>query len=358
MTDFHTPTCAGTPTNAGSINRTSFWCLAAPIFLLLAFPEGGRLFAAAPKFDKVSDHCYVLQEAENGVNTGAVVTEDGVLLINPPARPELTTTTDALRRLTPKAVRWILGTDYRLAKAGEAYWSMEPAAILLGSQKLLQLMSPVPASGSKEQSPPHPEAKEQKPSEAREAKPAELKTEPSSPPRFLFGNQMHLFPSGVEVRIFAVQQKACTAADLAAFVPAERVIFVGNLFNPGNYPQIDTASGDGSALGWLNGLRQVIDAVPLLKSAMPQPKVEAKVGEEKTLEELITVIPAHGPRSNLKEVKSLLEISNKLRSEIARAVSLERDLDWFLNSPASSPFRAYGNLESFAGQLFTELANK
>jgi hypothetical protein len=104
-------------------------------------------------------------------------------------------------------------------------------------------------------------------------------------------------------------------------------------------------------------MKQVIDAVPLLKPAIP-PKVEVKPGEEKTLEESVIVISARGPRSNLQEMKDLLDAAHKLRGEVAKAVSAGRDIESFLASPVLVPFRDYENLDPFARQLFDELSKK
>ena len=89
------------------------------------------------------------------------------------------------------------------------------------------------------------------------------------------------------------------------------------------------------------------------------PTSRTKPGEEeKSLEEMVTVISARGPQSNLQEMKDLLEAAHKLRGEIAREVSAGRDIDLFLASPAAAPFRVYDNLDVFARQLFDDLSKK
>jgi hypothetical protein len=121
---------------------------------------------------------------------------------------------------------------------------------------------------------------------------------------------------------------------------------------------IDQTGGEGSALGWIDGLKQAIDTVPLLKSAMPPPKPDPgkPPPEEKTLEELVTVIPGRGQRSNLQGMKDLLEAALKLRSELARAIGAGRSCESILSSSALGPVRSLGNFESFAAQLFDDLA--
>ncbi len=297
-------------------------------------------FAAVPRFEKISDHCYYFQSKGDMANVAAVVSDDGVLLIDPPGGSDPVDVLDAIRRLTPRPVRWVVNTDYRLGRSGGAERFVEQGALLLGSRQIYEL-------GATTQ--PGPQESPQQ--ELKAARPAD------SAARLVFEQQMRLFPGGVEVRIVAVRYKAHTGGDVVAFVPAEKVLFVGDLYVAGSYPDIDVTPGNGSALGWLDGMKQVIDAVPLLKAAIPQ-KIEVKPGEEKTLEELVTVISARGPRSNLQEMKDLLDIARKLRTEAARSVSGGRDIDSFLASPNLAPYRSYENLVPFARQLFDELAKK
>ena len=104
----------------------------------------------------------------------------------------------------------------------------------------------------------------------------------------------------------------------------------------------------------------MIDSVPLLKSAMPQPKPEPTAAQEpaKTLEELVTVIPGHGAPANLQQMKDLHAIAQKLRTETERAVSYRRTREEFLRRLSWDAYGSYANLEPFAGQLFDDLSRK
>jgi hypothetical protein len=323
------------------------WFAASTLFFILA--DHG-VFCAAARFEKLSDHCYYLQSKGEEANVGAVVTDDGVLLINPPSQSALGSTLDALKRLTPKPVRWMVGTDYRSASSPICANFEEQGAVFLESRALQDLATAIGKGSAVENLPSQTEVKE--------SSAADVHGTSAACPQLLFKNQVRLYPSGVEVRVFALEHKAHSAADIAVFVPNEKVLFVGDLFEPGNYPTIDASPGGGSAKGWFDGFRQVIDAVPLLKAAKPQPKVETKPGEEKSLEELVAVVASRGARSNLLEMKNLLELSNKLRTDVSRAVRAGRDKDSFLSSAAADQYRSYGNLEAFVTQLFDELAGK
>jgi glyoxylase-like metal-dependent hydrolase (beta-lactamase superfamily II) len=317
-------------------------------------------YGAGPRFEKVSDHCYYMQLKESGDNIAAVITEEGTLLVNPPAEPHVPVVLEALKRVTSKTVRWIVFTDYRFSNTAGARYFAQQGATLIASAQLRALSSQIPGGDAARTSVPKPQPKDAGTDEMRAL------------PWLVFGRQMHVFPAGLEIRIFALQGKALTGGDVVVFVPTEKVLFVGGLLESARYPDIDPAS-EGSAAGWIDGLKQVVDAVPLLKPAIvqakPEPKgaaapkpgvvqarPESKPEQEKTLEEGIFVLPARGEISNLQVMKDLLGASQKLRSEISRGVKSGNSCDNILYSPNLEPYRIYGNFHSFASQLCEALS--
>jgi len=306
---------------------------AAAAILLAPGPPAGAV--STPAFSKISGHFYCLESAAGSPNTGAVITPEGILLIDPPPEEEIPGLLNALKAITPRPVRWLAATDYRGARTGGATPFLKQGAALICSREMDRLAAAVPA-------------------------PDAGLTPAYADPRFVFNGQMRLFPAGLEIRIIAIRPKARTAGDVIVFVPKDRVLMVGELFDPANYPSIDDSPGDGSASGWVDGLKQAIDSVPLLKSAMPQPKPDPTFPPEPELklEESITVIPAHGAPTNLQAMKDLLGVVLKLRSEANRAVAAGRSRESFIGSLAAETYGAYGNLDVFAGRLFDELARK
>jgi glyoxylase-like metal-dependent hydrolase (beta-lactamase superfamily II) len=325
---------------------------------LLLMLEGLPSSAAPRRFTKVSEHCYVLEAEPGWGNVGAVISDDGVLLIDTPPAGEIPPMLEALKRVTTKSVRWVVNThQHEDHTRGNAYFLEHNATIIGGPE--FRRVDEKPAEG---------ENKEQK------SKPTSAGTQ------LIFGRQVRLFPGGVEVRIFASEHRAHTNRDVVVWLPSEKVLHVGDLFLPGSYPAIDVSEGQGSAIGWLEAMGQVIESVPVLKSAMPPPKANPSKPppskppppkappskapldpsqvplEEKTLEEQVIVIPGHGPVSNLQEMKDLFETSRKLRLEAGRAAAARRSRDGFLASPGMAPFRVYGNFEGFAAQLYAEAA--
>jgi cyclase len=241
-------------------------------------------FCAPPRFEKASDHCYFLSMKE-GWNVGVVVTDEGILMVNPPQEDERAMVIDALKRISSTPVRWIIFTDPHYLHATGALYYAEQGAQLLAGARCRSLSAKTADADSKDI--------------AKSGTAGSDSKEPFPFPWIVFDRQMHLFPSNIEIRIMALQQKARTGGDVFVFVPAEKVLFTGDLYEAARYPNIDV-DAEGSALGWIDGLKQVIDTIPLMKSAIPQAKPEPnpKAEPEKTLEEGITIISGHEGSSN------------------------------------------------------------
>src|SRR5439155_18308374 len=135
-------------------------------------------------------------------NVEALVTEAGVMPADTTAEGDVAATREAIRRVTPKPVRWLVNTDLNAEHTGGDAYFLAHNALLVGRRE--------PAA----------------PAEPRGV-------------GLAFDSQMRLFPGGVEARILAVEPKAHTASDVVVFLPSEKVLHVGDLFTPGSYPAID-----------------------------------------------------------------------------------------------------------------------
>ena len=295
------------------------------------------LFGAPLRFEKVSEHCYYLQLKGGGENVFAVVTDEGILVVNPPSGPDLSVAADALKRLSAKAVRWVAFSSPRAVRSAGARFFSEHGAVLLAGAQLRSISTSIPGADAQGTIAPG------------------SNSEMPSFPWLIFDRRMYLFPQSLEIRITALQHKAQTGGDVVVFVPAEKVLFVGGLYEAARYPDIDTAA-QGDASDWIDGLKQVVDSVPVLKPAIPQTKTESKTGIERTLEEGIAVISAHGEASNFQNMKDLLSASQKLRAEILKSIKAGRGCEDFLNSSRASIYRCYSNFETYAGSLCESLA--
>jgi glyoxylase-like metal-dependent hydrolase (beta-lactamase superfamily II) len=307
-----------------------------------------NVFCAPPRFEKISDHCYYLS-IKDGWNVGVVVTDEGILMVNPPQEWDRMMVADALNRISSKPVRWMIFTDPRYLHATGARYYADQGAQLLSGVRCRSLSVKTADIDFKDIAKPGPREGSVK--------------EPPSLPWIVFDHQIHLFPSNIEIRLVALQHNAHTGGDVVVLVLSEKVLFAGDLFEAASYPDIDVDL-EGSALDWIDGLKQVIDAIPVLKSAIPQAKPEAKskpkpkTEPEKTLEEGITISSSHGSASNLQNMKDVLDAAQKLRNDISKAIKAGRSCSKFLASPAADPYRSYANFEPFATLLFEDLTEE
>jgi hypothetical protein len=317
--------------------------LAATLFLMIS--SGSESSGDEARFERVSDHCYYLQLAGSVENVGVIATDEGVLLVNSPQESDLSLAVSTLKHITSRAVRWVAFTDYELARAASARFFTEQGSQILTSTRLRSFSKRIVIKT------------DSKDGIAPKSIPGDGDQDAlAGVPELSFDGQMHLFPSNLEIRIFQIKPKSRTGGDVVVYVPAEKVLFVGGLFETDSFPTIDTAS-EGTALGWIEGLKQAIDSVPLLKSAFApqQPKPAPKTEPEKTLEEKVAVISVHGKTANLQNLKDMLEVSQKLRTDISRSIRAGRTWDGFIASPVSEPYRRYGNFASFSAKIFDEL---
>ncbi|MBN2337415.1 MAG: hypothetical protein JXP48_02645 [Acidobacteria bacterium] len=376
-------------------------------FLLFAVWNVSTPAAESTRFEKVSAHCHYMRL--DGGNVAVVVGADGVLMVNPPDEAGLDRVREALGRLSPAPVRWLAFTEPRYVdRAGTRYYA-DQGAQLVGSRNLHRLFvelngeetgSGQPAGGrglagmkreigvlgeegqerwADWDRPEKPEAEtgsgawrlekgsrdsageillpgtagepgEKGRGDAGATEPERVKPSRTPLAWFLFDESMRIYPGGLEVQIFALGKRARSGGDVALHLPAERVLLVGDLYESARYPEIDVeARGDAS--GWFEGMAEVIEAVPLLMPAITrnQPK------EGTTLEEGVAVVSSRDVPSNLQNMKDLLEDCRKLRREITRSVQIGRSLERFLSMPSLSPYRSYGNLDSFARRLYAAL---
>jgi glyoxylase-like metal-dependent hydrolase (beta-lactamase superfamily II) len=310
------------------------------VIVVLSILCANESFADTPRFERVSDHCYYLRFEESEANVAVVVSEDGILMVDPPQEQNLSLVIDALSRISRRAVRWIVFTNPRFFHTAGTRYFAKRGALLLASQSLQVMVE----SGS--------ETVSNYPEILREwIRHIAFEEETGSYGWVIFDNEMRLFASDLEIRIMAIQHKARTGGDVVVHVPDEKVLIVGDLYESARYPDIDTAS-KGSPLEWIDGVEQVINSVPLLKSAIPEEGSESEEEEERTLEERIAVVSANGEVSNLQNMKDLLEACQRLQRYVERAVDRGRSLERFLTLSATGPYFSYGNLESYAAQLF------
>ena len=110
--------------------------------LLLA----GSTVAGAAGFHKVSEHFYYLESKTGGSNTGAIVTQEGVVLIDPPPEPEMPAMLSALKAVTSHPVRWVISTDYQQERSGGTATLLKLGAAIIAGKESDRLAASAPAT--------------------------------------------------------------------------------------------------------------------------------------------------------------------------------------------------------------------
>ena len=96
---------------------------------------------ATVRFEKVTDHFYRLQLQAAGPVVGAVITDGGILLVNPPAQPQLADVLSALKVVKSEPLNWVVNTDYSYERNGGSSELVRQGAAMLESKEQRSLAS-------------------------------------------------------------------------------------------------------------------------------------------------------------------------------------------------------------------------
>src|SRR5437773_10948971 len=108
------------------------------LWAILAAGAGFSSTAALSRFEKVTERFYYLKSGEGAANVGALVTEDGVLLVDTPSAKDVPVSLEALKRLTHRPERWMISThEHEDHTRGNSYF-LEHNAAVIGNRRPLR----------------------------------------------------------------------------------------------------------------------------------------------------------------------------------------------------------------------------
>lgn len=187
-----------------------------------AFASQGDLAAKQEKFVRLADNAYCLT-AEGDPNTGVIIGDDGVMVIDTRATPAMAE--DVIRHVravTDKPFKYVLLTHYHAVRVMGA--SAYKADYIIASQGTYELI--------KER------GKQDFDSEVQRF-PRLFRSVESVPgltwPNLVFENALTLWMGKTEVQIRHIG-KGHTKGDTIAWLPQERVMFAGDLVEEGTTP--------------------------------------------------------------------------------------------------------------------------
>jgi len=215
----------------------------------------------AAKLDlvKVKDDLFVIHNDFVPGNTTALITNEGVVLVDDKFEIDHDNILAQLRTVTKQPVKYVINTHYHGDHSG-------------GNAKLQALSAQVVAS------------------EAARAKMVETKM--PGLPNVTLENRLRLYVGGkrVEVRYFG---RAHTDGDIVVLFPDHRVVSMGDMFTVGDAtPELIDYAGGGSAKEWTKSLDGVLQL------------------------DFDTAVPGHGPVATKQQLRTFRESTARLSTRV------------------------------------------
>ena len=223
---------------------------------------------------KLADGVYMLTGA--GGNIGASIGEDGVIIIDDQFAELTPRIQEALTKLSPKPVRFVINTHWHFDHTGGNENLGKAGSIIVAHDNVRRRMS-VPSFIKlfNRESPASPK---------------------DALPVVTFDKNVTFHFNGEEMFVFHIANAHTDGDSLILFRNAN-VLHTGDIFFNGIYPFIDADNG-GSIDGMIAAAGQVL--------AMVKPDTK--------------IIPGHGPLGNAAELKAFRDMLAELRDKIAKLI--------------------------------------
>jgi glyoxylase-like metal-dependent hydrolase (beta-lactamase superfamily II) len=230
---------------------------------------------------KLAEGLYMLTGA--GGNLGASIGEDGIVLIDDQFQELSPRIQEALAKLSPKPVRFVVNTHWHFdhvggnenfAKAGAAILAHGNVRRRMSTTQLMKMFN--------REVPPSP---------------------PAALPVVTFDSDVTLHYNGEEIYVFHVDN-AHTDGDSVVLFRSANVLHAGDTLFNGFYPFIDSDSG-----GSIDGMIASAD------------KVLGIVNEQ------TKIIPGHGPLATPRDLKAFRDMLATLRDKVAALIREGKTLE-------------------------------
>lgn len=230
---------------------------------------------------QVADNIYML--TGSGGNIGALVGDDGIVIIDDQFAPLSPKIHEALAKLSPKPVRFVINTHYHFDHTGGNEVFGREGAIIVAQDNVRRRMSEKQVIELfKSETPPAP----------REALPV-----------VTFTDDMGLHFDGEDLHVFHVPN-AHTDGDALIMFAKGNVVHAGDTLFNGLYPFIDVGGG-----GSINGMISAADRVLGL------------------VKDNTKIIPGHGPLATPKDFRAFRDMLVTVRDRVAKLVKDGKSAD-------------------------------
>ena len=233
------------------------------------------------KTTKLAEGMYMLEGA--GGNIGVSVGDDGVILVDDQFAPLTPKIQDAISKITPKPIRFVINTHWHgdhvggnenLATAGAVIIAHDNVRKRMSTDQFIQLLN--------RKVPPSP---------------------PKALPVVTFTSDITLHLNGEDIHVIHVDP-AHTDGDSLVVFPKVKIIHVGDVYRTVGYPFVDLSSG-----GNFDGVIAVADKVTGMIDAS------------------FKVIPGHGELSTRADLKSWHDMLVEIRASVKKQVDAGKTLD-------------------------------
>ena len=270
------------------------------------------------KVTKVAGNVYMLEGA--GGNIGASVGDDGIVIVDDQYAPLAEKIQAALKSITDKPVRFIINTHYHGDHTGGNAYFQKQAPIIAQDNVRKRLESGGSAGNGG--------------SIHMDRKPAPKEALPI----ITFDQDVTVHLNGEDIRALYFPA-GHTDGDSIIFFPKSNVVHMGDDFVTYGFPFIDIDSG-GSINGMIDGVEKVIGQVPAD----------------------VTIIPGHGPISNVDDVRAYLTMLKGTRDVVANSLAEGKTLDQMKQAKLLDPWKKYSgdfvNEDAFLETLYNSLTGQ
>lgn len=229
---------------------------------------GGALWTAYTQFGnqpaklntiKLKDDLYVIHNDLVPGNTTALITNEGVLLVDDKFEIDHANIMAELKKITDKPVKYVINTHHHADHSG-------------GNAKLQDMNAIVVAS--------------------QEARANMVTGKQPGLPNFVIEHHAHIYIGGKNVALYHYG-RAHTNGDVVVLFVEDRVLAAGDMYTKGDdVPELIDYSGGGSAAEWPNTLRSALQL------------------------DFDTVVPGHGPVATKPEMEQYRQSTIRLVSRV------------------------------------------
>ncbi len=298
--------------------RTTILALAAMAVAGAAQTQQQDFSKVEVKAAKVAGQVWML--TGSGGNIGAIVGDDGVVIVDDQFLPLAEKIRAALRGVTDKPLRFVINTHHHFDHTGSnAAFSKEATLVAHDNVRKRLAEGAVAGNGSTVVNRADPQPKE-------------------ALPIVTFGHDLTLHLNGEEIRAIHMPH-GHTDGDAIVWFVRSNVVHTGDLFVTYGFPFIDL-SGGGSSAGMIAGLEKAMRMLPAD----------------------VKVIPGHGPVSTVADIRKYVAMLKETRAAVQAGIRAKKTLKQMQDEKLLARWQLPGanpaSTVQFTETLYNELTGK